>query len=49
MKGQTKFLINSNPGEVANTQKVDTPEVSKPKETVIRKGGKTITRMEIPD
>ena len=49
VKCQTKFLINSNPGEVANTQKVDTPEVSKHTSTVIRKGGKTITRMEIPD
>ena len=49
VKGKTKFLINSNPENVANTQKIDTPEVSKPTATVIRKGCKTITRMEIPD
>ena len=49
VKGQTKFLINSNPENVANTQKIDTPKVSKTTATVIHKGGKTITRIEIPD
>ena len=37
VKGQTKFLINNNPGEIANTQKIDIPEISKPTATIIRK------------
>ena len=49
VKGQTKFLINDRPGETITTQKVDTSAENKQTTSVIRKGGKTITRMEIPD
>ena len=44
-----KKIINSNLREIANTQKIDTLEVSKPTVTVVRKDGKTIIRMLSPE
>jgi len=53
-QGQTQFILhkivemtNNKPSEQA--EKVEKQENNQPKPTVIRKGGKTITRMEIPD
>ena len=53
--GQTQFILNhvvsQNPAEkpAEPAEKVEKQENNQPKPTVIRKGGKTITRMEIPD
>ena len=49
VKGQTKFIINENPENISDKQEIETPVVNKPKATVIHRGGKTITRYEIPD
>ena len=49
VKGQTKFLINEHPEKSANIQTSEKLIVNQPKSTVIHKGGKTITRIEIPD
>lgn len=53
--GQTQFILNhvvsQNPAEKPSEQaeKIEKQENNQPKPTVIRKGGKTITRIEIPD
>lgn len=55
-QGQTQFILNHVASEKTTekptepAEKVEQPKVNnQPKPTVIRKGGKTITRYEIPD
>ena len=47
--GIPKFVINENLENIEQKPKELKPENNQPKPTVIHKGGKTITRFEIPD
>lgn len=50
-QGQTQFILNhvSKKSTEKPAEKLEKPENNQPKPTVIHKGGKTITRFEIPD
>ena len=48
-QGQTQFILNHVSSEKPVEKTVEKPEVTKPKPTIVKKGGKTITRFEIPD
>ena len=48
-QGQTQFILNHVSSEKALEKPVEKPKVTKPKPTIVKKGGKTITRFEIPD
>ena len=51
LNGQTQFILNKlDESDNKSEEKVEPQQKnSQPKPTVIRKGGKTITRFEIPD
>ena len=48
-QGQTQFILNHVSSEKPVEKPVEKTEVTKPKPTIVKKGGKTITRFEIPD
>ena len=51
-QGQTQFILNhilSEKSPPKPTEKDEQKENTQPKSTIVKKGGKTITRFEIPD